>query len=69
MLTRRRYRGKHRGTYRPSWHWPHLACYPWGCHIATETAELHIYYDASGPARGGECEVLPHQTIGFAVAE
>lgn len=42
------YRGRHRGRYKPGFHWPHIACYDWGCHVSTDEVKLHFYLDVVG---------------------
>jgi hypothetical protein len=40
-----RRKGKHRGKYQPNWHWSHISCHPWGCHVGTHKVELKVYQD------------------------
>jgi len=48
--SRRMGRGRHRGEYKPSFHWAHEKCYENGvCRIKTETAVLHFYSDLYAP--------------------
>jgi hypothetical protein len=53
-ISRKRfYRGRHRGVYKPNFHWPHIACYETYCHVSTEWVTLHPYVDVVG---GGEID-------------
>lgn len=58
------YRGRHRGVYRPGFHWSHIACYETYCHVSTEQVMLHLYMDIVG---GGDIDGCT--TITFAPAE
>lgn len=46
---------RHRGKYKPNWHWSHAKCYPNGvCYIGVEVIKLRVYHDSYAEAPGNE---------------
>ncbi len=44
-----RYHGRHRGKYKPGFHWSHVKCYPSGtCHVSTRKVRWKPYFGSDG---------------------